>query len=297
MKKHLFSSDKYTWIKSKGNKKFISNLPNVDKINDDVSKKNMEEQARRKIEERNKKSDALDQFEHIFKKPFVKHDTNKKLCVLVPYRDRVNHLNVFKNEIPKYLDSQGIDYHICVIEQSDFNIKFNKGMLFNIGFLENKNFDYYCLHDVDLIPMYADYGYDSSIPSNMGILTHLSKWVEQFNYNEIESCYGGVVLIDKKTVYSINGYSIGYWGWGFEDDDFKRRCSNYGRALISKRDGIYKSLPHEHNYSHLTYVQNSSHFYRNVKNTFDGLNQTKYKILSREKINNKITMISVTFEV
>jgi hypothetical protein len=145
--------------------------------------------------------------------------------------------------------------------------------------------------------MYADYGYDSSIPSNMGILTHLSRWVEQFNYNEIESCYGGVVLIDKKTVYSINGYSIGYWGWGFEDDDFKRRCSNYGRALISKRDGIYKSLPHEHNYSHLTYVQNSSHFYRNVKNTFDGLNQTKYKILSREKIDNKITMISVTFEV
>ena len=34
---------------------------------------------------------------------------------------------------------------------------------------------------------------------------------------------GGVVAINKKNMYKVNGFSNHYWGWGKEDDDFSAR--------------------------------------------------------------------------
>ena len=34
---------------------------------------------------------------------------------------------------------------------------------------------------------------------------------------------GGVIAINRKNVFFMNGYANDYWGWGKEDDDFSAR--------------------------------------------------------------------------
>ena len=43
----------------------------------------------------------------------------------------------------------------------------------------------------------------------------------------------------------VDGYSNGYWGWGFEDNDLKCRFDAAGIAF-QRRKGTYQPLDHEH---------------------------------------------------
>ena len=54
----------------------------------------------------------------------------KKLAIIIPYRDRKSHLEMFLPYMKKYLKEY--DYKIYVIEQND-NKPFNRGKLLNIG--------------------------------------------------------------------------------------------------------------------------------------------------------------------
>ena len=82
----------------------------------------------------------------------------KKLAIIVPYRDRSTHLNTFISYMKSYL--KDYTYEIIVIEQAD-NQPFNRGKLLNIGakYAIDNGFDYLCFHDVDMIPINADYSY------------------------------------------------------------------------------------------------------------------------------------------
>ena len=83
-----------------------------------------------------------------------------KLGVIVPYRNRYEHLQKFKKSIVKYLESKNIDFKIIIVEQDNAKL-FNRGMLCNIGFIEaqKENCDYIVIHDVDMIPVNVDYSY------------------------------------------------------------------------------------------------------------------------------------------
>jgi hypothetical protein len=56
-----------------------------------------------------------------------------KLGVIVPFRDRYEHLVEFKSKIVEYLNKQNIQYELIIIEQDDAKL-FNRGKLLNIGF-------------------------------------------------------------------------------------------------------------------------------------------------------------------
>ena len=90
-----------------------------------------------------------------------------KGLILVPYRDRADHLKVF-------LDHYS-DMDILIIEQS-VNKSFNRGKLFNVGVMQSPKYDYYVLHDVDMI---SDKGHDYSYPD---MPTHCATNCSQFNY-------------------------------------------------------------------------------------------------------------------
>jgi len=45
--------------------------------------------------------------------------SNHKLAIIVPYRDRRDHLDIFIPHIQEFLNNKNIDYKIYVIEQSD----------------------------------------------------------------------------------------------------------------------------------------------------------------------------------
>ena len=60
----------------------------------------------------------------------------EKLGVIVPYRDRYEHLLKFKMLIQAKLHEAKIPYELIVVEQDDSQ-SFNRGKLLNIGILWN----------------------------------------------------------------------------------------------------------------------------------------------------------------
>ena len=72
---------------------------------------------------------------------------DKKLGVIVPYRNRKSHLKIFKKNITDYLNSQNIPFELIIVEQVDEN-PFNRGKLLNIGVIEAERLkcDYVVLH-------------------------------------------------------------------------------------------------------------------------------------------------------
>lgn len=145
-----------------------------------------------------------------------------KLGVIIPYRNRYEHLKIFKKEMCEYLDKNGYDYELIIIEQDDAKL-FNRGMLLNIGYKYAKKLkcDYIAFHDVDMIPVDVDYSY-SNKPIHLAtdfILENEEKRREVF-----EEYFGGVTLFPSEDFEKINGYSNKYWGWGYEDTDLLLRC-------------------------------------------------------------------------
>ena len=76
-----------------------------------------------------------------------------KLAIIVPYRDREEHLARFVPHMEKFLSDKKIDFKIFVVEQGN-DRPFNRGWLINIGYdiSSQQGFDYFCFHDVDMLP-------------------------------------------------------------------------------------------------------------------------------------------------
>lgn len=153
-----------------------------------------------------------------------------KLGIIVPYRNRYQHLEAWTREVKHYLDSQDINYNIIVVEQDDATA-FNRGMLCNIGFIHavKRGCTYVVFHDVDMIPVTVDYS-----PNNTPV--HL--FDDQLPF---DSYFGGMTMFPVEDFKKINGFSNMYWGWGYEDDDLRYRCAlhniDFGTPTL-KSEGI-----------------------------------------------------------
>lgn len=156
--------------------------------------------------------------------------------IIVPYRNREEHLAKFLPHMEKYLKDS--DYQIFIIEQSD-DKPFNRGKLLNVGFAFAKaSCDYVCFHDVDMLPLKADYSFPEAP-------THLATAVEQFNFEmPYPTYFGGVTLFNIQDFELVNGYANEYWGWGAEDDDLQFRCKIMNITTTSRK-GFFTSLSHE----------------------------------------------------
>jgi len=147
---------------------------------------------------------------------------DKKLGIIVPYRNREEHLKVFLKKMTQYLNARKLNYEIIVVHQDDAKL-FNRGMLLNIGFkiAESYECDYVVFHDVDMIPLIVDYSY-SDIPLHLA--TDFKTTEGEPKRELFEEYFGGVTLFPTKDFRKIDGYSNKYWGWGFEDTDLLHRC-------------------------------------------------------------------------
>ncbi|XP_040819572.1 beta-1,4-galactosyltransferase 1 isoform X2 [Ochotona curzoniae] len=78
-----------------------------------------------------------------------------KVAIIIPFRNRQEHLKYWLYYLHPILQRQQLDYGIYVINQAGDSM-FNRAKLLNIGFQESlKDYDYNCFvfSDVDLIPM------------------------------------------------------------------------------------------------------------------------------------------------
>jgi len=197
----------------------------------------------------------------------------KKLCVVVPYRDRQTHLDEFVPYMQNILAGQNIDYHIMIVEQADGK-PFNRAKLLNVGYHHTKpEYDYYCFHDVDMLPLDSDYAYCDAP-------THLAAAAEQFGWKlPYPQYFGGVTIFNNESFELINGYSNEYWGWGAEDDDVYRRVIRKGLTPLRK-NGRYRSLHHDRYIPEFEYKQNVDYLHRSASLIdTDGLSTLNYEVV------------------
>jgi hypothetical protein len=176
--------------------------------------------------------------QHYSRKTYV--NKNNKLSIIIPYRDRPQALEKIIPTLKDYVSKQVKNFEIIIVEQFD-KAPFNKGLINNIGFsLKDKESNYVCFHDVDLIPEIADYSYPKG-PS------HISSHCSQFNYVNIpDKIMGGVILFKNEHFEKVNGYSNEYCGWGKEDDDLYARCEKENLIPYKHPFGKFYSIPHPH---------------------------------------------------
>jgi hypothetical protein len=212
-----------------------------------------------------------------------------KIGVIVPYRNRYEHLVEFKSSIVEYLNKQNIQYELIVVEQDDAKL-FNRGMLLNIGFKEAKELkcDYVVFHDVDMLPIDVDYSY-SETP------IHLATDNIPF-----ESYFGGITLFPSELFEKINGFSNLYWGWGFEDDDLRYRCIKNNVPFQNIIDDTFtnEQLPIFNGVDAYATIPNIINYNRNFKIELDiNLDRVIYNVNSQFDVFNVLTIQGYDFKL
>uniref|UniRef100_H2ZBZ8 Beta-1,4-galactosyltransferase n=1 Tax=Ciona savignyi TaxID=51511 RepID=H2ZBZ8_CIOSA len=217
-----------------------------------------------------------------YKPPYCK--ALSKVAVIIPYRDRVEHLHYFLEYMHPTLQRQQLDYAIYIINQAGTG-KFNRAKLMNIGYVESLkdyNFECFVFHDVDLV-----LENDKSLYSCPAKPRHLSAAVDKFNYVlPYGAIFGGVTELTKEQFEKANGYSNTFWGWGGEDDDMYNRVKFSGMEISRYPIEIsrYKMISHAREKGN---EPNPKRFdmIRQTASTMktDGLNSLSYKLLSKEK--------------
>jgi hypothetical protein len=223
----------------------------------------------------------------------------QRLTIVIPFRDRDAHLRQLLPPLTATLREQQLVFRILVVEQEPGGL-FNRGKLINVGMHYAASVsDYYCLHDVDAVPLEANY----ACPSQP--LRLVNRIVgEEGESQRTDYYFSGAISLRKEQAFAANGYSNEYWGWGKEDDDFFFRLLLAGYLCFYDTLGTFRDLP---NPAHQRVVRKSPETPPHVKlnrqrrsrllrglldPAEDGLSTLRYEILSEDEFGDhqKITV-------
>lgn len=153
----------------------------------------------------------------------------KNSIIIVPYRDREEHLTTFLNYMR---NGKYKDIPICIVEQS-IGKAFNRGKLLNIGYLENHNYRNYIFHDVDMLPVDVSYAIKYTVP----IVQLANSDIQLFDY------LGGVTRFARVAFKKSGGYNNEYFHRA-EDNEMMFNLKRLGMNVIRK-PGKYTYMQHE----------------------------------------------------
>lgn len=204
-----------------------------------------------------------------------------RVAIIIPFRDRPQHLQALLFNLHPILLRQQIDYQIFVVEQEGTGA-FNRAMLMNVGYVEalkEKTFDCFIFHDVDLLP--ED---DRNLYTCPEQPRHMSVAVDKFKYRlPYADLFGGVSAMSREHFKLVNGFSNVFWGWGGEDDDMANRIKAHGLHISRYPANVarYKMLTHKQEKANPKRYD----FLRNGKKRFatDGLNNLQYELIDKQK--------------
>lgn len=166
-----------------------------------------------------------------------------KVGFIIPFRNREAHLAQFTKRITEH--SRGkYDPWLFIMEQAEGE-PFNRGALLNLGVLQVNRIlgdnTPIALHDVDMLPapsvnyhqLEADF-------------VHLATCVSQFkNKMPYQDYFGGVVATTPRSMISVGGFPMDFWGWGGEDDALLLRVKASGLSMRRRYNQYFISLAHE----------------------------------------------------
>lgn len=149
------------------------------------------------------------------------------LAIIVPYRDREEHLKIFVPYMKMYLPGD----EIIIVEQADEK-HFNRAKLLNIGFLNHKS-DYYVFHDIDMLPIQVGYSERDG--------------VTQIAFSDIQliDYLGAVTMYERNIFIKSEGYHNDYFHRA-EDNEMMFNLKSK-KIPVLNRFGIFKQLQHERN--------------------------------------------------
>ncbi|XP_006143293.2 beta-1,4-galactosyltransferase 1 [Tupaia chinensis] len=207
-----------------------------------------------------------------------------KVAIIIPFRNRQEHLKYWLYYLHPVLQRQQLDYGIYVINQAGETM-FNRAKLLNVGFREAlKDYDYNCFvfSDVDLIPMD-----DRNTYRCFSQPRHISVAMDKFGFSlPYVQYFGGVSALSKQQFLKINGFPNNYWGWGGEDDDIFNRLVFKGMSISRPNAVIGKCRMIRHSRDKKN-EPNPQRFDRiaHTKETMfsDGLNSLTYQVLNIER--------------
>lgn len=146
-----------------------------------------------------------------------------KNIIIVPYRDREKHKNMFLEQMVhnfRHLE----DYKIYFAHQDDER-PFNRGAMKNLGFLITKRMypnDYkditYIFHDVDCWHRQP------------GAIHYLCEKGKVSHFYGYEFALGGMFSIKGEDFEKTGGFP-NFWGWGLEDNVIYERCKKVGLEI------------------------------------------------------------------
>ncbi len=218
-----------------------------------------------------------------------------KNIILIPYRDRKEHLEYYlkntwiklKEELPKS--------KIVIIEQEEGKL-FNRGKILNVGFKEYiDKTEFFITQDVDINPTnetMKEYNNESSDIYGIKV-GH-------------ENSFGGICKFRNEVIKEINGFPNNIWGWGIEDRAifFRGYIKNIKYKINENQD--FKMLEHKSNYEEYKgekseiskkwrkdYIDKLDEMTKNNMINFSGINNVDYIILERKEIEENVEIIKV----
>jgi len=172
-----------------------------------------------------------------------------RLGIIIPYRDREAHLKKMLPHTVSFFRRNTDIEPLFVLAEQDDDLPFNRGAIVNHAYAACAGMiDYVCFHDVDYMPMWADYT-EPNLPSRIVWYGMDKRPVGHGTDRAVcAQRYGlaAVAVMRKWHFEACNGYSNTYWGWGYEDTDLAKRLESVGIPLGYK-DGTFIALDHDSN--------------------------------------------------
>ncbi|CAL8292997.1 unnamed protein product [Lota lota] len=207
-----------------------------------------------------------------------------KVAIIIPYRNRQDHLKHWLYYMHPILKRQQLDYGVYVIHQHGEGT-FNRAKLLNVGYVESlKEYAYDCFvfSDVDLVPMD-----DRNLYRCHDEPHHMAAAMDKFGYKlPYNTYFGGVVSLSQEQYMQINGFANEYWGWGAEDDDMYKRITLKGMRVSrpDSRIGMYKMVRHLRDAHNEVNPRNPDQLHHTSSNmAIDGINSLNYKVIKINK--------------
>ena len=212
--------------------------------------------------------------------------------ILIPYRNRPEQLDYFKNKTAPLIHKYLPNTLIVICEQPDGK-DFNRGKILNVGIKEfyNKS-EYTILHDIDIVPKKET----------------LNNLYKNKSYDVIRifvahnSSLGGISKIkNNMLIKKMNGFLNNYWGWGVEDRDLYYRAV-FKNATISpnysdrkkfvflkddKKKGYNNRVKKLSDQLELLFKGNNKKEKDDYINN-NGLSTLDYKLIFKKKISNNV---------